>query len=344
MYQSEVVTRYRGGMTLSARMPDLAALEVFLAVAHTGSLNAAAKQVGVSQQAVSARLATMEAQTGVRLITRTPHGSALTEGGATVAAWADRLLSVAAELDAGLATLRHDRKTRLRISASLTIAELLLPRWLVSMQLTGNQFGRNTAEVTLTATNSDHVLEQVRSGEVDLGFIEGPQVPRALRSRIIGSDHLVLITRPDHPWARRTRPVTAPELADMPLVTREEGSGTREALTQALRNVLGPMSVQVPPVMALSTTSAVRAAVLAGAGPAVLSALAVADDLTTGRLVAIDVHEVDLARHLRAVWIGSRIPPAGAVRDLLSHIAAVTNAEAAATLTGPSSAARNVKT
>ncbi len=320
-------------------MPDLAALEVFLAVADTGSLNSAAKQVGVSQQAVSARLATMEAQTGIPLITRTPRGSALTEAGTTVAAWADRLLMVAAELDAGLATLRHDRKTRLRISASLTIAEQLLPRWLVSMQLTARQFGGDTAEVMLAATNSEHVLEQVRSGDADLGFIEGPQVPRALRSRIIGHDHLVLITRPDHPWARRTRPVTARELADTSLVTREKGSGTREALTQALHQVLGPLYAQAAPVMALSTTSAVRAAVLAGAGPAVLSALAVPDDLTSGRLVAIDVPEVDLTRKLRAVWIGSRVPPAGAVRDLLSHIASITTAESGSALPARSAGA-----
>ena len=285
--------------------------------------------MGVSQQAVSARLASIESQTGIRLITRTPHGSALTEAGITVAAWADRLLMVAAELDAGLATLRHDRKTRLRISASLTIAEQLLPRWLVSMQITDRQFGRDTAEVTLVATNSDHVVEQVRSGDADLGFIEGPEAPRGLRSRVIGHDHLVLITRPDHPWARQTRPVTAHQLADTPLVTREEGSGTREALIHALHHVLGPLSVQATPVMALSTTSAVRAAVLAGAGPAVLSALTVADDLTTGRLVAIDVQEVDLRRQLRAVWIGARVPPAGAVRDLLSHIASLTTAESA---------------
>lgn len=317
-------------------MPDLAALEVFLAVAHTGSLNAAAKQVGVSQQAVSARLATMESQTGIRLITRTPHGSALTEAGTTVAAWADRLLTVAAELDTGLATLRHDRKTRLRISASLTIAEQLLPRWLISMQLTGKQFGRDTAEVTLAATNSDHVIEHVRSGDADLGFIEGPQAPRGLRSRIIGSDHLVLVARPDHPWGRRKRPITAQELAGTALVTRERGSGTREALTQALHLVLGPQSVQAAPVMALSTTSAVRAAVLAGAGPAVLSGLAVADDLSTGRLVAIGVVGVDLTRNLRAVWLGSRVPPAGAVRDLLSHISAITTAETAASVTVPS--------
>lgn len=327
-------------MTLSPRMPDLAALEVFLAVAHTGSLNAAAKQVGVSQQAVSARLASMESQTGIRLITRTPHGSALTEAGATVAAWADRLLTVAAEVDAGLSTLRHDRTTRLRISASLTIAEQLLPRWLVSMQLTGQQFGRTTAEVTLTATNSHHVIEQVRSGDADLGFIEGPQAPRGLRSQIIGSDHLALVTRPDHPWGRRTRPVTAQELATTPLVTREEGSGTREALTLALQHTLGPESVQAAPVMALSTTSAVRAAVLAGAGPAVLSGLVIADDISTGRLLAIDVVGVDLTRSLRAVWIGARVPPAGAVRDLLSHITStITAAASGAALSGSSAGA-----
>jgi DNA-binding transcriptional LysR family regulator len=272
------------------------------------------------------------------LITRTPHGSSLTEAGTTVAAWADRLLVVAAELDAGLATLRHDRKTRLRISASLTIAEQLLPHWLVSMQLTGKQLGRDPAEVTLVATNSDQVIARVRSGEAELGFIEGPEVPRALRSRIIGHDRLVLITRPDHVWARRARAVTAQELADTPLVTREEGSGTREALTQALDRALGPRSVHTAPVMALSTTSAVRAAVLAGAGPAVLSFLGVVDDLTAGRLVAIDVLDVDLARNLRAIWIGARIPPAGAVRDLLSHIASITNQQKIETTTGSGSA------
>ncbi len=119
---------------LSPRMPDLAALEVLLAVAHTGSLNAAAKQIGVSQQAVSARISTIETQIGVPLVRRTPQGSTLTPAGVTVAAWADRLIGIASEFDTGLATLRHGRHSRLRVSASLTIAEQLLPRWLVAFQ------------------------------------------------------------------------------------------------------------------------------------------------------------------------------------------------------------------
>jgi molybdate transport repressor ModE-like protein len=112
---------------LSSRVPDLAALEVLLAVARAGSLTAASRELGVTQQAVSARVKSAEAQAGVALITRTPRGSALTPEGAVVAEWAARLLAVAGELDAGLAAFRQHHQTRLRVSASLTIAEQLLP-------------------------------------------------------------------------------------------------------------------------------------------------------------------------------------------------------------------------
>jgi DNA-binding transcriptional LysR family regulator len=72
-------------MALSAHVPDLAALEVLLGVARSGSLNSAARQIGVSQQAVSARIRAMEAQTGVVLVRRTPRGSSLTAEGAVIA-------------------------------------------------------------------------------------------------------------------------------------------------------------------------------------------------------------------------------------------------------------------
>ena len=63
-----------------------------------------------------------------------------------------------------------------------------------------------------------------------------------------------------------------------------------------------------------------RAAVLAGAGPAVMSRLAVADDVAAGRLRTVSVPELNLKRELNAIWVGGRTPPAGVIRDLLSHI------------------------
>src|SRR5262245_1898034 len=114
-------------MALSQHVLDLAALEVLLAVAQTGSLNSAARQAGVSQQVVSARIAAMEAQIGVALVHRTSRGFSLIAEGIVIAEWAARLLDVAAGLDAGIVVLRVDRRSRLRVSVSSTIAEQLLP-------------------------------------------------------------------------------------------------------------------------------------------------------------------------------------------------------------------------
>ena len=76
----------------------------------------------------------------------------------------------------------------------------------------------------------------------------------------------------------------------------------------------------MPAALSVSTTAAVRAAVLAAAAPAVISELAVADDLAAGRLVEIRVPGLDLRRVLRAIWDSTQEPPAGAARDLISHI------------------------
>jgi molybdate transport repressor ModE-like protein len=302
-------------------MPELRAFEVLLAVARAGSLNAAGLDLGITQQAVSSRVASLEALTGVALVTRTTHGSTLTAAGTVVAQWADRLLQVAEEVEVGLAALRQNRRTRLRVSASLTIAEHLLPGWLVSLQGAAARDGGHAARVTLTAANSEAVIDQVRDGSAELGFIEGPSVPRGIRSRVIAHDHLRLVVLPDHVWTRRPgRQITPAELLVTPIVSREAGSGTREALATALRALVGPAATQVAPALELSTTASVRAAVLAGAGPAVLSELAVIDDLAGGRLVSIEVTGLDLRRSLRAIWLGGRTPPAGAARDLLAHI------------------------
>jgi DNA-binding transcriptional LysR family regulator len=101
-------------------------------------------------------------------------------------------------------------------------------------------------------------------------------------------------------------------------VEREEGSGTRQSLRAALTACLGPGSQLAAPALRLSTTTAVRQAVQAGAGPAVLSLLAVRENVAAGLLAVIPVPGLDLGRRLRAVWTGSPQPPAGPARDLMA--------------------------
>ena len=306
-------------MPLSSRMPDLAEFEVLLAIAETGSLGAAARKVGLTQQAVSARLASVEARIGVQLAVRTPRGSQLTPAGVVVAEWAHQLLDVAHHVDAGLASLRSDARSRIKISASQTVAEQLLPRWLMSLRAAARR-GTPVPELTLTATNSSHAVADVADGTADLGFIESPSAPTGLRSKVVASDELVVVVAPDHEWARRPRSVDPAELAQTPLISRETGSGTRDSLIAALTRAGCDPSHQAPPVLELSSAAAVRAAVLSSQAPAVMSRLSIADDLAFGRLREVATPELDLRRQLRAIWVGGRTPPAGAVRDFLGHI------------------------
>jgi len=310
-------------MSLSPRMPDLASFEVFLAIAETGSLGRAARELGLTQQAVSRRLASMEAQVGVTLAVRTTRGSQLTPAGVIVAEWATRLLEVAGEVDAGMSSLRKEGREKIRVAASQTISEQLMPHWLVSLQAAGARRGGAVPQVILTATNSEHAIASVRDGDADLGFVENPGPPKGLGSCVVGHDELVIVVPPAHKWARRPGAVTARELAETPLVAREPHSGIRDSLTAALCHALGDDMRQTLPVLELTSAAAMRAAVLAGAGPAAMSKLAVADDLAVGRLRAVHIPELDLRRQFRAIWVGGRTPPAGAIRDLLSHITSV---------------------
>lgn len=301
---------------LGPHVPDLRSLELLVTVARSGSLSAAATELGVSQQAASSRIRTMEQLVGAPLLTRTPRGSALTETGELVVHWADRVLQAAEQLDAGITTLRSDRRGHLAVAASLTIAEHLLPGWLVALRAAQQQRGQRPTEVTMTATNSARVAELVTAGEVALGFVEGPDAPAGLHHRLVGTDELVVVVGPAHAWANGRRRVTAARLASTPLVVREKGSGTRTVLERALEE-----HAMVAPALELSSTAAVRAAVAAGAGPAALGAYAVRDDLATGRLVRVAVSGVDLTRRLHAVWRDGAQPPAGPARDLVSWAA-----------------------
>ncbi|KOV83818.1 LysR family transcriptional regulator [Nocardia sp. NRRL S-836] len=296
-------------MPLPGRVTDLASYELLLSVAELGSIGRAAKAHGMSQPSASERLRVLEARVGVALLERTPRGATLTTAGQLVAGWAAPVLAKAADLDAGLTSLRADRQSHLKVAASLTVAEYLLPAWLIALRAVSP----DTATV-LTAGNSVHVAEQVLADRADLGFIESTDVPAGLDSRVVGRDELVLVVAPGHPWARRRR-ITAAKLAATPLVSREQGSGTRQALRSALRGV--DLEITAEPLLEMSSTTAIKAAAIGGIGPAVLSAHAVAADLATRTLVRVEVTDLNLARALRAVWTKGRTPR-GPASDLLT--------------------------
>lgn len=273
---------------------DLPALRLLSAIAEVGSITAASRTLGITQQAASTRMRRLERLLGVALLVRGPRGSTLTLDGTMAAQWAAETVEAADRFDAGVAALRTAGHARpLAIAASLTVAEYLLPRWLMTLR------GQDAAEhaISVTATNSAHAIELVTDGSHQLGFVETPTEIPGLVTTTVAKDELVAVVAPQHPWARR-RGVTAAELARTPLVTREKGSGTRLSAEQLLIDAGHAIAT---PLAELPTTAAVRTAVASGAAPAVLSILAVRDDLTAGRLVRVPVKGLRFVRELRAI-------------------------------------------
>jgi DNA-binding transcriptional LysR family regulator len=287
--------------------PDLLSLDLLDSIAELGSLSQAAVRHRLSQPAVSMRMGQLERALGASLLERGPGGTRLTPVGAQVAALGRRVLGEVHAMMAAVDALVAQEASHLRVAASFTIAEHLLPGWIGALKAA-------VPDVVLAVevTNTARVIAQVRDGHVDAGFIEGDEGHLdGLGSVIVGRDRLEVVVSPAHPWAARHAPVTGPELAAAELILREPGSGTRAVLEATLRPWGGPRSR-----LELGSTASILAAARRGEAPAVLSGLAVADDLAAGRLVRIPTRDVDLTRSLRAVWAHGR-PLAPLARRLL---------------------------
>lgn len=285
---------------------DLLSLSLFVDTLRLGSLSKAAAHHHLGQPSASLRLRTLERQLGVRLLDRSPTGSVPTPVGRLVEEWAADVLAAIDRMRIGVDAVKAGPRRALRIASSYSIAEHLLPRWLASLRSGGS------GGVKLDVVNSTAVLAALATGTADIGFVECPTLPPGVASQVVARDHLVIVVPRSHPWADHEL-VTLQMLGEERLVLREEGSGTRQAFDLALR---ATGSTVEPPALELGSTAAILGAVRGGAGPGVVSSLAVGDHSWGDSLVARRVDDADLARELRAVWPAGRILDPGASRLL----------------------------
>jgi len=283
------------------RVEHLAGVELLLDTIRTGSISAAARAHSLSQPSATERLRQLERRLGVTLLRRGPGGTAPTPEGEAVAEWARAVVGAVETMAAGVAAIRErSGSAALRVMASLTVAEYVLPSWLHAQRVAG---GRS---IDLAVGNSVAVARAVLDRHADVGFVETPRRFVGLRSAVVGGDRLVVVVAPSHPWARRRSPLSVEHLAATPLLLREAGSGTRDAFEAALAAV---GAVPVEPLAALASTTTLKAAAAAGDGPSVLSELAVASEAAAGTLVVVPVDRIDLGREFRALWLPDRHEP-----------------------------------
>lgn len=331
-----------GGDAAPARVPDLTALTLLVAVARTGSLATAARESGLSVQAAGARVRTVEQLVGAPVLERGRRGrrsSRLTARGALLVGWAGPVLAAARDLDAAVAALRPPAASGepVVLAAAPTVAEYLLPAWLVEL--------RDGPGGDVALLDTDDPAAAVRDGDAAVGVVESPGPLDKLHAATVASGDLVLVVPPGHAWAGTG--ITVAELAATPLVSRFGGAGARPALQAALHAALQTVPETDPesppqaapdatpqqasgaasaggddpgrvaaPLREVATDGAVLAAVRDGVGPAVLPRPAVATDLNAATLVEVAVAGLDARQEFRAVW-QEGTSPRGTARDLL---------------------------
>lgn len=273
---------------------SLAQLRILAAFEDEASVSAVARAFQLSQPTVSQMIKGLEARLDTQLLLRSPSGSTLSDTGRAIIECGRPLLREALRFDERVAELILEQAGPLRIAASLTIAEYLMPTWLSRLAASGVP----RHEVELQVHNSKQVLELLRSQKIHVGFIEGTRNLPGMSTQMIGSDQLVFVATRSHPLTATQIAISLHTLLGSQLLLREPGSGTREVFEQALRK----SGVQFPRAAAtMGSTAAIKAAVRAGDGIAVISRTAVRTELGSGEFVEIEVPELEMERSFRMV-------------------------------------------
>ncbi|MBX3601631.1 MAG: LysR family transcriptional regulator [Rubrivivax sp.] len=267
---------------------NLRQLEVFVATARAGSTRSAAERIARSQSAASAAIAELEATLGISLFDRVRRRLLLNENGRALLPKAASLLDQAAELE-HLFTGAH--AAPLRVAASLTIGEVLLPdivaRW---------KRAHPNSPVHVVVANSSEVVRSVAAFDVDIGFIEGPQAHPDLAVRPWLTDDMVVVAAPGHALAAGRR-ASFEQLRAERWAVREPGSGTREASDRWLLDHLGSIEIGFE----IGSIEALKRLVATGAAIGCLSRHAVATALADGSLVELRTGLPPLRRRLAIV-------------------------------------------
>lgn len=248
-------------------------LSIFVAIARLGTTRAAAEYISRSQAAVSAALAALETALNAELFDRVGRRLVLNENGSKLLPKAASLLDQAHQLQYLLA---GSKIAPLKIAASMTIGEYLLPKLLVQWQTT-----HPLSPVLLNVGNTNAVVEALVRFEADIGFIEGPQTHPDLIVKPWLSDRMVIVAAPTHRLAGLT--ASRAQLTEASWAIREEGSGTRTIADRWLFDHLGQIHI----AFELGSTEAIKQLVAAGTCIACLSIHAVDQALKQGWLVEV---------------------------------------------------------
>jgi len=286
------------GLT-ALRGVTLRQLRVFSAVARRLSFTAAARELHLTQPAVSMQVKELEAACGLALFERAGRGVRLTEAGAELAASAHAIGERLRHAEEVLDALRGLRRGLLRLGAVST-AKYFAPSLL-------SAFGREHPDIGIrfTVGNREEMIRLLAENEADLVVMGRPPAELETEAEAFAKHPLIVVAAPTHPLARQRR-ISLERLQEERFLIREQGSGTRAAM-EAL---FAERGLRYSASMEVSSNETIKQAVIAGMGISLLSAHTVGLELEAGRIAALRVAGLPIVRDWFVIHAkGKRLSP-----------------------------------
>lgn len=258
-------------------------LKVFHAVARLLSFTKAAEALYMTQPAVTFQVRQLEEYFNTRLFDRTHNKVTLTPAGERVCQFAARIFDLYDEMENSVRELTGEISGSLTIGASTTIAEYMLPTLL-------GEFKKKYPDINirLKVANTEGIVSMVEHNVIDLGVVEAEVGNKNLLVEVCHDDHLVVVAHPDHELGDHIGSIDAKKLAQYPFICREEGSGTREVITQFFERAhVKPSEMNF--CLELGSPEALKGAVEGGMGISILSRSTIAKELKLGTLIEIQL-------------------------------------------------------
>ena len=255
-------------------------LQVFHAVARLLSFTKAAEVLHMTQPAVTFQIRQLEEQFDTRLFDRAHNRVSLTEAGHVAFEFSESIFEKYSEMENAIREVTGSISGSLTLGASTTIAEYMLPALL-------GDFNTKNPEVLLRlrVSNTEGIVSMVENNVIDLGVVEGPVTNKNLMVEVCRKDNLVVVIPPDHELAK-LKSVSVKKMLEFPFICREEGSGTREVISEHLRSQgVGKHSLKA--CLELGSPEAIKGAIQAGMGISVLSSVSLDKEIKLGTLKTV---------------------------------------------------------
>ena len=272
-------------------MLDVYELKVFLVAAETENFSEAARQLNLTQPAVSMQIRSLEKKLGVDLFFRAGRSLALTEQGKVLMVMARDMVNHAIQIEEEIESLKGEVVGHLKIGCSTATGKYFLPHLAA-------RFRRCYPAVQMTIYNHsrDVVINELCEGAVKLIVVSAPPACRDVEYRHFFTDHVVLVVPIDHPWAERDI-ISVEELREADFILRDQQSGTREEVEQVLKGV-GLSVTDLNVVMEIGNSEAISMAVEEGIGAAFVSRTVAKRGIELGKIKEVSVAGLSLKREV----------------------------------------------